>query len=130
GRIKITKDYADLPMVECLAGKLNQVFMNVVNNAIHALTESNPKTKNPEITIRTLKQDDYIRIEIQDNGPGMPDHVKEKIFEPFFTTKEVGKGTGLGLSIVYTVIENHNGRLEVNSKLNEGTIFVIILPIQ
>lgn len=130
GRIKITKEYGELPMVECLAGKLNQVFMNVINNAIHALMDTNHMIKNPEITIRTATQGECVRIEIQDNGPGMPDRVKEKIFEPFFTTKEVGRGTGLGLSIVYTVIENHNGRLEVNSKVNEGTVFVIILPIQ
>lgn len=129
GRIKISKEYGELPLVECLAGKLNQVFMNIINNAIHALLDSLPVIPNPEITIRTVQQKDYVKIEIQDNGPGMPDHVKEKIFEPFFTTKEVGKGTGLGLSIVYTVIENHKGRLEVNSKLNEGTIFVIILPV-
>lgn len=129
GRIKISKEYGELPLVECLAGKLNQVFMNIINNAIHALLDSHPVIPNPEITIRTVQQKDYVKIEIQDNGPGMPDHVKEKIFEPFFTTKEVGKGTGLGLSIVYTVIENHKGRLEVNSKLNEGTIFVIILPV-
>lgn len=129
GRIKITKEYGELPLVECLAGKLNQVFMNIINNAIHALLDSHKIINNPEITIRTGKQGEYVKIDIQDNGPGMPDHVKEKIFEPFFTTKEVGKGTGLGLSIVYTVIENHDGRLEVNSKLDGGTIFVIILPV-
>jgi signal transduction histidine kinase len=129
GRIKITKEYGELPLVECLAGKLNQVFMNIINNAIHALLDSHKVITNPEITIRTVQQGEYVKIDIQDNGPGMPDHVKEKIFEPFFTTKEVGKGTGLGLSIVYTVIENHHGRLEVNSKLDEGTIFAIILPV-
>lgn len=129
GRIKITKEYGELPLVECLAGKLNQVFMNIINNAIHALLDSHKVVTNPEITISTVLQGEYVKIDIQDNGPGMPDHVKEKIFEPFFTTKEVGKGTGLGLSIVYTVIENHHGRLEVNSKLDEGTIFGIILPV-
>lgn len=129
GRIKVTKAYGDLPMVECLAGKINQVFMNVINNAVHALLDPNHSIENPEIIIRTSHQADEVRIEIEDNGIGMPDHVKEKVFEPFFTTKEVGKGTGLGLSIVYTVIENHKGSLEIYSKLNEGTNFVIKLPV-
>lgn len=129
GKIKITKDYGDVPFVECLAGKINQVFMNVINNAIQALLDPHHAVENPEITIRTLHQDDEVRVEIQDNGVGMPETVRDKVFEPFFTTKEVGSGTGLGLSIVYTVIENHKGRLEIYSKLNEGTNFVIILPI-
>ena len=103
--------------------------MNIINNAIHALLDHGQVIQHPEITIRTVLQGNFVRIEILDNGPGMPDHVKVKIFEPFFTTKEVGKGTGLGLSIVYTVIENHKGRLEVNSKLNEGTNFIILLPV-
>jgi hypothetical protein len=68
-------------------------------------------------------------VEIEDNGPGMPDHVKQRIFEPFFTTKAVGKGTGLGLSIVYSIIENHKGTLEVNSEVGQGTTFIITLPI-
>lgn len=129
GRITVTKEYGELPLVECLAGKINQVFMNIINNAIHALLDHGQVIQHPEITIRTVLQGNFVRIEILDNGPGMPDHVKVKIFEPFFTTKEVGKGTGLGLSIVYTVIENHKGRLEVNSKLNEGTNFIILLPV-
>lgn len=129
GQILLKKEYAELPLVECLAGKINQVFMNIITNAIHALLDPNHKIENPQITIRTFHDGECIKIEVQDNGPGMPDHVKEKIFEPFFTTKEVGRGTGLGLSIVYTVIENHKGRLEVKTKLNEGTIFVIILPV-
>ena len=129
GKIKVVKEYGELPMIECLAGKVNQVFMNIINNAIHALLEPQYDIKNPTLHIRTIPFEEEVHIEIRDNGPGMPDHIKEKIFEPFFTTKEVGKGTGLGLSIVYTVIENHHGRLEVNSKLNEGTTFVIVLPI-
>lgn len=127
GKIKVIKEYAGLPLVECLAGKINQVFMNIINNAIHALLETD--IPNPELTIRTSNQGEFVKIEIQDNGPGMPDHVKEKVFEPFFTTKEVGKGTGLGLSIVYSVVENHKGRLEIFTKLGEGTNFVIILPV-
>ncbi|WP_194777469.1 7TM diverse intracellular signaling domain-containing protein [Pararhodonellum marinum] len=129
GKIQVTKDYADIPMIECLAGKINQVFMNIISNAIHALLEQNNKITQPEITIRTRGWEDHIQIEIQDNGPGMPSHVKERIFEPFFTTKAVGKGTGLGLSIVYTIIENHKGFLEVVTAENQGTTFIIKLPI-
>lgn len=129
GKITVVKEYGELPMIECLAGKVNQVFMNIINNAIHALLDPQYEIKDPTIHIRTTPFEEDVHIEIKDNGPGMPDHIKEKIFEPFFTTKEVGKGTGLGLSIVYTVIENHHGRLEVDSKLNEGTTFVIVLPI-
>lgn len=129
GKIKITKQYGDLPMVECLAGKINQVFMNVINNAVHAVLDPSQAIENPEIIIRTSQLGTEVKIEIEDNGVGMPEHVKEKVFEPFFTTKEVGKGTGLGLSIVYTVIENHKGSLEIHSQLNKGTNFVIRLPV-
>lgn len=129
GRIKVVKEYGELPMVECLAGKINQVFMNVINNAIQALLDPLHPIEKPEIVIRTTHLGDEVRIEIHDNGMGMPDHVKDKVFEPFFTTKEVGRGTGLGLSIVYTVIENHKGRLEIFTELGEGTNFVIILPV-
>src|SRR5690554_4827180 len=129
GRIKVVKEYGELPMVECLAGKINQVFMNVINNAIQALLDPLHPIEKPEIVIRTTHLGDEVRIEIHDNGMGMPDHVKDKVLEPFFTTKEVGRGTGLDLSIVYTVIENHKGRLEIFTELGEGTNFVIILPV-
>ncbi|ERM84423.1 hypothetical protein P872_25025 [Rhodonellum psychrophilum GCM71 = DSM 17998] len=128
GRIKIIREFGELPMVECLAGKINQVFMNIITNSIHALTDHLEDNPNPEITISTRNLGDSVRIEIGDNGPGMPEHVKQRIFEPFFTTKEVGQGTGLGLSIVYTIIENHKGKLEVLTEINKGTSFIIILP--
>lgn len=130
GKIRILREFGDLPMVECLAGKINQVFMNIINNAVHALTDHLEEIKNPFICIRTIANgDDTVTIEIEDNGPGMPDSVKQRIFEPFFTTKAVGKGTGLGLSIVYSIIENHKGILDVQSKQGEGTTFKITLPI-
>ncbi len=129
GRIKIVKDYEVIPLVECLAGKINQVFMNIITNAIHALTDHLDVNPEPVITIRSRYLDDHVCIEIEDNGPGMPEHVKQRIFEPFFTTKAVGKGTGLGLSIVYTIIENHKGILEVFSSEGKGTKFSITLPI-
>jgi two-component system, NtrC family, sensor kinase len=128
-KIKIIKDFGEVPMVDCLAGKINQVFMNIVNNAVHALTENLEVNPNPVIVIKTSTEGEYAKIEIIDNGPGIPDHVKERIFEPFFTTKAVGKGTGLGLSIVYSIIEKHHGTLDVETVPDAGTSFIIKLPI-
>ena len=129
GKIRIIREFAELPMVECLAGKMNQVFMNILNNAVHALADNLDKITDPKITIRTKAFVDHVVVEIEDNGPGMPEHVKQRIFEPFFTTKAVGRGTGLGLSIVYSIIENHKGTLEVNTEEGLGTTFIISLPI-
>lgn len=129
GKIRIVRDYGELPMVECLAGKINQVFMNIINNAVHALADNLDKIADPIITIRTRALNDHVKVEIEDNGPGMPEHVRQRIFEPFFTTKPVGKGTGLGLSIVYSIIENHKGTLEVVTEEGQGTSFIISLPI-
>lgn len=129
GKIQVYKEYGNIPIIECLPGKLNQVFMNIITNAIHALVENLDKIPEPKITIRTIHIGEKIRIEIEDNGFGMPADVKKRIFEPFFTTKAVGKGTGLGLSIVYTIIENHKGTLEVRTAQGKGTNFIITLPI-
>ncbi len=128
-KIRVVREFGELPLVECLAGKINQVFMNIINNAVHALSDHIDEIQDPIITLRSRSTLDTVTIEIEDNGPGMPESVKEKIFEPFFTTKAVGQGTGLGLSIVYSIIENHNGTLEVNSELGVGTTFSITLPI-
>jgi len=129
GKIKINRQYSSLPMVECLPGKINQVFMNIITNSIHALLDDLNRNPEPEIIIRTSTNINSIVVEIEDNGPGMPEKVRQRIFEPFFTTKAVGKGTGLGLSIVYTIIENHKGTLEVRSREGKGTNFIITLPI-
>ena len=129
GKIQVIKEFGTIPIIECLPGKLNQVFMNIITNAIHALLENLNKIPEPKITIRTKHIGENIRIEIEDNGFGMPANVKQRIFEPFFTTKAVGKGTGLGLSIVYTIIENHKGTLEVSTEQGKGTNFIITLPI-
>ncbi|KAB2814247.1 sensor histidine kinase [Phaeocystidibacter luteus] len=127
----LEKDYQPLPKVECYAGKLNQVFMNILNNAAQAI-KSNPEQKERgKIVIATRKlSDTHVEVRITDNGPGMPDSVKKKIFEPFFTTKPVGEGTGLGLSIVYNIVKSHNGEIEVESEKGVGTSFIITLPIQ
>jgi two-component system, NtrC family, sensor kinase len=136
--IKVVKDYGVLPLVECNAGELNQVFMNLLANAIDALEEYNQKRSlqdiiaNPNIIlINTSKiEDNHVRITIVDNGIGIPETKRSRIFDPFFTTKPVGKGTGLGLSISYQVVtERHHGKLWCDSSSTEGTKFIIEIPI-
>lgn len=112
--------------IECYPGKLNQVFLNIINNAIHAVNKSN--INKGLINISTEKTNGNVLIKITDNGIGITDDIKNKIFDPFFTTKKVGEGTGLGLSIVYRIIENHKGTIEVASEINKGTTFIIKLP--
>ncbi|MEG4069352.1 AAA family ATPase [Microcoleus sp. Pol11C2] len=135
--IKVIREYGHLPPVECYAGQLNQVFMNLLSNAIDALEESNQGRSYAEIvnqiTIRTEINHDkkQARIRIKDNGVGMSEAVQEKIFDELFTTKEVGKGTGLGLAIArQIVVEKHRGSLNVNSTPGQGTEFIITLPIK
>lgn len=129
--IAIVKDYGNLPLVECYAGQLNQVFMNILSNAIDALTQLESPAQPKTITIQTqLCRQDWLRISIRDNGVGMPKSVIDKIFDPFFTTKPVGEGTGLGLSISYQiVVDKHGGQLKCLSDLGEGTEFQIEIPI-
>jgi len=137
--ITIIKDYGDLPQVECYAGLLNQVFMNILVNAIHALNKFNQEQTPAEnhnnlniIKITTqVVNSDCVAIYIKDNGIGMNDSVKQKLFDPFFTTKPVGQGTGLGLSISYQiVVEKHHGKIECISEPGKGAEFVIEIPIQ
>jgi two-component system, NtrC family, sensor kinase len=126
--IEIRKNYGELPFLECYPAQLNQVFMNIINNAIDALEESQSKPK--QIAIETaVINNKQVKIAIKDNGPGIPTEIRNKLFDPFFTTKPVGKGTGLGLSICYTIIEKHKGSIEVLSDLGKGTEFVLSLPI-
>ncbi|MEQ8464256.1 MHYT domain-containing protein [Coleofasciculus sp. E1-EBD-02] len=127
--IEIIKQYGQLPQVECYGGQLNQVFMNLLDNAIDALDDQSPPL---QITISTevLEETDQVRIRIQDTGSGIPEDVKTHLFDPFFTTKPVGQGTGLGLSISYQiVVETHKGTLQCFSQLGEGTEFCIDIPI-
>jgi PAS domain S-box-containing protein len=136
--IKVIKEYQPLPKVECYAGQLNQVFMNILVNAIDAIDEMNinqtlnqEQVKTGQITISTgLINRDWVQITIADNGPGIPESVTSKVFDPFFTTKPVGQGTGMGLSISYQIItEKHKGRLNSSSRIGEGTQFVIEIPL-
>ena len=132
--VEIIRHYDDLPLVECYPSQLNQVFMNILVNALDALEEKERRSNlenAPTITISTQKINlNRIQICIADNGPGIPLTAQSKLFDPFFTTKEVGKGTGLGLSISYQIIaERHGGNLHCRSKPGEGTEFVIEIPI-
>lgn len=124
-RISITKLYGSLPEIECVPGELNQVFMNVLINAIQAI----PPKQQGEITIRTMQKGEEVYICIRDNGQGISSALQQKIFEPFFTTKDIGKGTGLGLYISFTIIEKHEGSITVASTEGQGTEFCIRLPI-
>lgn len=132
--VEIIKHYDDLPLIECYAGQLNQVFMNLLSNAIDALEEhcEQHPTFIPEITIRTaIVDENFVSISITDNGMGIPESIQSRLFDPFFTTKPVGKGTGMGLSISHQIItERHQGRLECISQPNIGTEFRIIIPLQ
>ncbi|MEG4417777.1 AAA family ATPase [Microcoleus sp. LAD1_D5] len=136
--IEVVTDYGNLPPIECFPGQLNQVFMNLLANAIDALEESNQGRSldaikaNPHcITVRTSQLgDQHIKIQIADNGAGMTESVKKRIFDHLFTTKAVGKGTGLGLAIArQIVVETHGGTINVNSTLGGGSEFEIVLPI-
>ncbi len=119
----VVKEYGEIPDVECVPSQINQVIMNLLVNSAHAMKSSGT------ITIRTACQDDNVRIEVEDDGCGIPPEIMGRIFDPFFTTKEVGKGTGLGLSLSYGIIKKHNGELLAESTPGVGTCFTIILPI-
>ncbi len=122
--ITVVRIFDEIPHVECLPGEINQVFMNILSNAIQAIEESGT------ITIAVKHSIDKVHIEISDTGIGMTEEVRQHIFEPFFTTKDIGSGTGLGLSIVIGIILKHNGFIEVESKVGVGTTFYITLPIK
>jgi signal transduction histidine kinase len=135
--IQVIKDYGNLPQIECYAGQLNQVFMNLLSNAIDALEDSNQGRKYAEIanqiTVKTELSEDKNQaiIRIKDNGSGMSAEVQSKIFEHLFTTKGVGKGTGLGLAIARQIIvEKHGGAISVNSEVGVGTEFIISLFVK
>ena len=130
-RVEVIKNYGDMPQVHCYAGQLNQVFMNLFANALDALENQRERGESAKIWITTKHIGAEALIEIQDNGPGISEHVKRRIFDPFFTTKPINKGTGLGLSISYQIItEKHGGTIECRSRTRGGTIFTIRIPIK
>ncbi|WP_341530533.1 GAF domain-containing protein [Nostoc sp. UHCC 0302] len=136
--VEIVKQYGELPLVECFAGQLNQVFMNLLANALDAMEDLcrqsaklGAKKHHPMIIIKTqMIAPDWVQISIKDNGVGVTKEVQAKLFNPFFTTKPVGQGTGLGLSISYQIVEKHGGKLQCLSQPNEGAEFLIDIPIK
>ncbi len=122
-RITVHEDYAEIPPVECHLTQINQVLMNLLFNASQAIS------KKGEIWIKTFRHDNFVVIEIKDSGEGIPAETLEKIFDPFFTTKRLGQGTGLGLSIAYNIVEQHGGKIEVESTVGKGALFRVSLPL-
>ncbi|WP_225886574.1 PAS domain S-box protein [Leptolyngbya sp. PCC 6406] len=135
GEIQVVRQYGDLPPVECYAGQLNQVFMNILSNAIDALEEAlatgHMEGESPQITLTTARgEGEGVRIAIANNGPALPESAKPHIFDPFFTTKPIGKGTGMGLSISYQIVaEKHGGTLTCLTPATGGTCFEITIPL-
>ncbi|WP_084502545.1 ATP-binding protein [Fundidesulfovibrio putealis] len=130
-RIQIVRDYQpDIPLVPCSVSQIEQVVINLLRNAAQAMAGQEGQDA-PTITLRTRQENDFVRIEIQDNGPGLDEETRKRIFEPFFTTKSVGAGTGLGLSVSYFIVStHHHGTIDVASAPGQGTTFIIRLPLK
>lgn len=130
-RIELIKDYADVPLIPCTETELEQVFFNIFKNSAQAMVEKEYTDAGPSISIMTRQHEDYLVVEIKDNGPGIPDAERKRIFEPFYTSKGPGAGTGLGLSVsYYIIVNNHQGQISVDSEAGEWTRFTIWLPIE
>lgn len=126
-RVEVRRAFTPIPKIHGSPSQINQVFLNLITNAVHAMPDGHPGV----ITLRTgMEDENTVRVEIQDNGSGIPAEVLPKIFDPFFTTKEIGKGTGMGLSISYKIIQEHEGRILVDTEPGIGTVFTILLPIR
>jgi two-component system NtrC family sensor kinase len=123
GRVKVIEEYGDVPVTTGDIDQLKQVFLNIITNAVHAMPDGG------SITIRTSTLGEYILVSMTDTGHGISNEVRQRIFEPFFTTKKE-KGTGLGLSISYRIIQDHGGRIDVESEEGKGTTFIIRLPVK
>ena len=119
----VVKEYGSIPEIECLPSQINQVIMNLVVNAAHAMGPERGR-----ITVRTGTEGENVWLEVEDTGSGIPPEVLPRIFDPFFTTKPIGKGTGLGLSLSYGIVQKHNGRIDVRSTVGAGTTFRVVLP--
>ena len=123
-KAEVVKNYGELPPVECIAGQLNQVFMNLIVNAVQAIENKGT------ITLASGHEGDEVWVEVADTGKGMSDEVRRRVFEPFFTTKDVGKGTGLGMSLSFSIVKKHGGRIELESELGKGTRFRVWIPVK
>ena len=121
--IDLVRAYGDVPAVRCLPDELNQVWTNLVHNALQAMDHRGT------LTIGLRRDGDDVRVSVTDTGCGIPDAIRARIFDPFFTTKPAGEGTGLGLDIVRKIVEKHAGRIDVDSEVGRGSTFTVILPI-
>jgi two-component system, NtrC family, sensor kinase len=123
-RIEVVKNYGQVPQIQCAPSQINQIFLNLITNATQAISGQG------QIRLTTRATGGEVQIVVEDTGCGMTPEVMDKIFEPFFTTKEIGKGTGLGLSIVYQIVQEHRGRIDVQSQPGKGSRFTVTLPVQ
>ena len=124
--VEVRKEFSETPSVWCDVTQMQQVILNIINNAHHAITEKGEKGV---ISLKTYSDDEKVYLEISDTGVGIPEVVINRIYEPFFTTKDVGKGTGLGLSIVYSAVKAHGGDIQVSSITGEGSTFIVSIPV-
>lgn len=122
-KVELVKHYGNIPQVRCSPSQINQVFLNLIVNAAQAIEQQGT------ITLSTCQEGEMVRVEIEDTGVGIPPEVMPHIFDPFYTTKDVGEGTGLGLSIAYQIVQQHGGSIRAESRLGEGTKFIITLPV-
>jgi two-component system NtrC family sensor kinase len=128
---KVNTEFAELPAVVCNVGELNQVFLNLIVNAAHAIHDAGRDSSTGEITVSTAVDGDTVVICVRDNGCGIPADNLSKLYDPFFTTKEVGRGTGQGLAITHSiVVDKHGGQIGVTSSAGNGTEFTLRLPIE
>ena len=123
--VKVDKHFGEIPLVVCSPSQVNQVFLNLVTNAVQAMEDGKGT-----ITLTTRGDEGGVAVEVADTGKGITQDVLPKIFDPFFSTKEVGKGTGLGLSISYKIVQQHGGRIDVESKPGDGTRFTVWFPFK
>lgn len=129
GDINVITELGDIPPIDCYPGKLNQFFLNTIDNAIYAVNAVKKPNHKGEIEIKTLLNNDHVLVSLKDNGIGMDENTKNKIFDPFFTTKDVGEGTGLGMSIAHGILEMHQAKIEIESEIDKGTQIKIFLPL-
>jgi two-component system NtrC family sensor kinase len=123
-RVQVLEEFGELPLVECNPSQLNQVFLNLINNAAQAIPGDG------KVTVRSTVDGDRVRVDVSDTGTGIPEDVQPHIFETYFTTKPAGEGTGLGLPIVKTIVEEHGGEVSFRTRLGSGTTFTVFLPVQ
>ncbi|MHB1121368.1 MAG: sensor histidine kinase [Ramlibacter sp.] len=122
-RVKVVEEYGELPLVECNPSQLNQVFLNLINNAAQAIPGDGT------VTVRSLVEGERVRIDVSDTGSGIPAEVQPRIFDTYFTTKPAGEGTGLGLPIVKSIVDEHGGEIRFTTRQGEGTTFSVFLPV-